>query len=122
MHDLIKRNKTVYQSLFNEVLDDLGLPPGIIQSMRERQQRWLANERNAVYQISNIDALREFVIRARNTTSNSDHFRIAKEVALMFHMPPIILGLLFETELGVYFETTICWYSTAGEMSTTPGF
>ena len=37
-------------------------------------------------------------------------------------MPPIILGLLFETELGVYFETTIRWYSIAGETSTTPGF
>ena len=122
MHHLLKRNKTIYQSLFNEVLDDLDLPPEMIRSMRERQQYWIANERNAFYQISNIDALREFVIRAQNTTSNSDHRRIAEEITLMLHMPPMILGLLFETELGVYFETTFRWYSIAGETSTAPGF
>ena len=50
MHHLLKRNKTIYQSLFNEVLDDLDLPPEMIRSMRERQQYWIANERNTFYQ------------------------------------------------------------------------
>ena len=40
----------------------------------------------------------------------------------MLRMPPIILGLLFQTELGIYFETTIRWYSVSGELSDTPGF
>ena len=31
MHDLVKRNKTVCQSLFNEALDDLGLLPEMIR-------------------------------------------------------------------------------------------
>ena len=39
IHDLIKINKTVYQYLFNEVLDNLGLPPEMIRLMQETQQR-----------------------------------------------------------------------------------
>lgn len=40
----------------------------------------------------------------------------------MLRMPSVILGLIFETDLGCYFETTMRWYSCAGEMSPTPGF
>jgi len=120
-NDLLKRGKTNYQLIFNEVLESLGLEPGVLRTQRERVQRWLANERNAVYQLDRLDALRIWALWIRNSASNSDHRRIAKEIALMLRMPPIILGLYFQTDLGIYFETTIRWYSVSGELSDTPG-
>ena len=122
MHDLFKRGSVTYQKIFEEVLRDLGLEPARMKTMRERQQRWLTNERNAAYQLVNIVPLKEWALRVRNTTHSSDHQRIAHEVALMLRMPSVILGLTFETYLGCYFETTMRWYSCAGEMSPTPGF
>ena len=122
MHDLFKRGSVTYQKIFEEVLRDLGLEPARMKTMRERQQHWLTNERNAAYQLVNIVPLKEWALRVRNTTHSSDHRRIAHEVALMLRMPSVILGLIFETDLGCYFETTMRWYSCAGEMSPTPGF
>ena len=44
------------------------------------------------------------------------------EVAIWFSMPTILVSSYYEDELKVYFEITMRWNSSAGELSRSPGF
>jgi hypothetical protein len=43
--------------------------------------------------------------------------RVGREIATWLSMPPIILGLHFESELGLYFEEMYAWHNRAGPLN-----
>ena len=48
--------------------------------------------------------------------------RVGKEIATWMCMPPIILGLYFEAELGNYFEQSMAWHNRKGPFHSRSGF
>jgi hypothetical protein len=48
--------------------------------------------------------------------------QVGREIATWLSMPPIILGLHFESELGLYFEETHAWHNCAGPLNKRLGF
>jgi hypothetical protein len=69
-----------------------------------------------------IPCLVEYGLKLTNTGKNSIQKRIAKEIAIWFSMPTIIAAYHFEDELTAYFEITMGFNSSHGEMSPNPGF
>jgi len=102
----------------------------VLTKIKENQLRWLQNGRHSTKLLYMLDlktvsgnpCLVEYGMRLANTAKNSLQQRIAKEVAIWFSMPTILVAYYFEDELKVYFEITMRWNSAAGELSRSPGF
>ena len=129
IYDMFSRDRVVCQMHMNAVLEGTGKSL-TVKAVRERQQRWLANQRNAHWVLGAMEmktvegkpALVAWAQRVREYSNNQIIRRIAKEVATMLLMPAIIVALHFESELGNYFEVTSNWHAMPGELSTRPGF
>ena len=110
MHSLNSANRPMSQAVMDSVMKDCSRV--LVKTWRERQQRWLVNQRYAAYVVSLLNVLTANGVMCfiawgltYTTTSCSDwKRRIGKEVAIWLSMPAIILGLHFEGELGNYFE------------------
>ena len=48
--------------------------------------------------------------------------RVGGEIALWLSMPPVVLGLKFEAELGSYFEEIYAWHNWTGPLNVRSGF
>ena len=66
--------------------------------------------------------LMEYGTKLCNTGKSPIQRRIAREIATWFSMPTIIAAYHFEDELTAYFEITMGFNSSHGEMSPNPGF
>ena len=118
--------------LYQEFMDDLLVNSHVkikIKVMRERQQRWLANQRNASWVIETlrhkINEKPVLVLWAHMVGDHaaSDNARlIAKDVVEMLVTPEVIIALNFEREMGLYFEVTSKWHGSPGCLATRPGF
>ena len=64
----------------------------------------------------------EYGTKLCNTGKSPIQRRIAREIATWFSMPTIIAAYHFEDELTAYFEITMGFNSSHGEMSPNPGF
>ena len=102
----------------------------ILSSMKENQIRWLQNGRNSKKLIHMVDCktvneqpcLVAWGIELANTSRNQIQRRIGEEVGVWFSMPVIIVSYHFEDELSRYFEVTMKFNSSPGELSPNPGF
>jgi hypothetical protein len=102
-----------------------------LKTWRERQQRWLVNQRNAKHILAMLQhmtpdgkvALIEWALHYYNNKPSDGWQRVAGgEIATWLQMPEIILGLHFESELGEYFEVVYAWHCRAGPIHTRSGF
>ena len=101
-----------------------------IKVVRERPQRWLANQRNASWVIEAMKivtsdgtpALVSWALMSGNKTNLETTRLIANDVVQMLLMPEIMVALNFEREMGLYFEVTSKWHGSPGELCSRPGF
>lgn len=129
LHSIHTDDPVLSQAAADAVLADKGASYRI-RTSRERQERWLVNQRHAARVIEGLELLGDdletsfWVQWARYLHERSDGWkrRSLGETILMFLKPDIIVGLHFEAELKNYFETTYEWHANPGELSTRPGF
>jgi hypothetical protein len=112
LHDIHKNDRLVSQRAMGTVLE--GTENTFrIKTTRERQQRWLVNQRQALFVLSGLAIMTAngepaLLAWAHYMYEHSDGWvkRASKEVVLMFLMPEIIVALHFEAEVGESFEFT----------------
>ena len=131
IHDLLQLDKLKHQGLIDEVLKDNNHESIKIHTMRERVQRWLANQRNASWILEMLqrkcsDGETPVLLKwahscGEHATSDSARV-IAKDVVEMLLMQEIIVALHFEMEMGVYFEHTSAFHGSPGELCKRSGF
>jgi hypothetical protein len=101
-----------------------------IRTWRERQQRWLVNQRFATQILlmmsfntsGGIICLVAWAMYFANHSRSSWKARVGKEVATWLSMPSIVLGLHYESEIGQYFEEVYAFHNRPGPLYTRPGF
>lgn len=97
-----------------------------VRTWRERQQRWLVNQRfarvvlttMAMLTADNISCYVAWGMCFANTSPSQWKSRAGKEIATWLSMPLIVLGLHFESELGDYFEECYAWHNRPGPLYT----
>ena len=117
------------QQAMNDVLEGTDYKIELA-GMKENQIRWLQNGRNSIKLLTMIgmetvrgnSCLMEYGTKLCNTGKSPIQRRIAREIATWFSMPTIIAAYHFEDELTAYFEITMGFNSSHGEMSPNPGF
>ena len=57
-----------------------------------------------------------------NESRNDWKRRVGGEIALWLSMPPVVLGLKFEAELGSYFEEIYAWHNWTSPLNVRSGF
>jgi hypothetical protein len=101
-----------------------------ITASRERSQRWLVNQRNAGRILDmirkktkdGVPSLIAWALYFANNSRSPWKRRVGKEIATWLSMPAILLGLHFESELGIYFEETTAWHNCPGPINSRSGF
>jgi len=101
-----------------------------IKTMRERVQRWLANQRNSSWVVETMkektDDGTPILVKWAHSCGDyatSENTRvISQDVVLMLSMPEILVALNFEREMGLYFEVTSRFHGQPGILSERPGF
>ena len=102
----------------------------IIRTWRERQQRWLVNQRFARKGITmlacstgvGVVSLIAWALYFANNNRSTWKSRVGRELATWFSMPSIILGIHFELEIGNYFEEVYAWHNRTGAHNFRSGF
>lgn len=100
-----------------------------IKTWRERVQRWFVNQRNAKYVLWMLNhrtsdgdcALVQWALSYANEKSGFQQ-TVGHEIALWLQMPEMKLGLLFESEVGAYFEEVMAWHNRTGPINKRSGF
>ena len=116
MHSIHSDDRACSQAMMNRVV---GSNIVKLKTWRERQQRWLVNQRYATYIIQllkkrdpdGIVCLVAWGMWFANYSRSDWKRQAGKEVAIWLSMPPILLGLHFESELGNYFEQGYAWHN-----------
>ena len=127
LYDLFQLDKLKYQGLMDELLDGSGNQI-VIKVMRERVQRWLANQKNASWVVETmqikIDGIPVLIRWAHLCGElSSDNGRvISEDILRMLHMPEIMVALTFERDIGLYFAVTSRWHGSPGSLGGRPGF
>ena len=127
IHDMFTQDRIGMQKHMDIILAGKQLK---IKTMRERIQRWLANQGNASWVLDALSiklqdgksALIQWAMRIEKHTTSPAVRQIAKDVATMLMKPEVITGLHFESALGSYFEITLQWHAMPGELSKQSGF
>lgn len=102
----------------------------IIRTWRERQQRWLVNQRFARKVIAmlacstgvGVVSLIAWALYFANNNRSTWKSRVGRELATWFSMPSIVLGIHFESEIGNYFEEVYAWHNRTGPHNSRSGF
>ena len=86
-------------------------------------QRWLVNQRSCQRILKELPVYYRWatMMHERLLVTNWRR-RVAGEVARMLLLPEILVALHFEAELGLFFEQTMRWHSTPGELYCRAGF
>lgn len=129
LHSIHTDDPTLSQAAADAVLNGTGHKYKI-QTSRERQQRWLVNQRHAKRVIKGLellgtDADESFWLKwARYMHERTSGWkrRSLGETITMLLMPSIIVSIYFESELGDYFEVTYEWHANPGALCNRPGF
>ena len=130
MHSLHTDKRDFSQAMMDRVMEGTNHDRILLKTWRERQQRWLVNQRYAayilkllvVYTSSGIVCLVAWAMYFANFARSDWKRRVGKEIATWISMPAIILGLTFEAELGNYFEQAYAWHNRTGPFHTRSGF
>ena len=128
MHSLHSDDRAYSQAMMNRVM--AGGPKVKQRTWRERQQRWLVNQRYAAHVVSLLNVtnpsgsmcLVAWWLWFANYSRSPWKRRVGQEVALWSSMPEIILALHFEAELGNYFEQGYSWHNRKGPFHSRSGF
>ena len=129
IHSLHASDKPFSQKLMDRAME--GATTSVhVKTKREREQRWLVNQRNSKDTLKMINAetadgvsaLVAWALLFANESRAPWKRRVGKEVATWTMMPEIMLGLHFEAELGVYFEEVYAWHNRAGPLNSRSGF
>jgi len=130
MHSLHSDDPSYSQAVMDRVM--AGEPRSIrLRTWRERQQRWLVNQRFAKAILNMLLYIKHpcgsifvvlWALYFANKNRSSWKARVGKELATWFSMPEIVLGLHFETEIGEYFEATTAWQNRPGPIHTSNGY
>ena len=127
-HDLHSDDPMLSQAIMDRIM--LGTGKTVrIKTCRERQQRWMVNQKFAkrICEIINTkttdgqSCLLVWAITLANESSSAWIRCAAQELATWINMPSLILGLHFEAELGSYFEETMAWHNRPGPLSRRTG-
>lgn len=129
IHSLHSDDRPFSQAQMDEVMEGAGESVHV-KTDKERQQRWLVNQRNAkrilglleILSSTGIPCLVAWGMSFANWSRSAWKRRVGGEVATWLSMPEIILGLHFEAELGEYYETTYYWHNRPGPLNTRSGF
>jgi hypothetical protein len=107
---LHSNNQSYSQAIMDRVMEKKGKVT--MRTWRERQQRWLVNQRYAAKVLEmrlittplGVMCLIAWALYFTNFSRSSWKSRVGREVATWLSMPSIILGIHFEAELGNYFK------------------
>ena len=129
LHDLLQIDRLKHQALMDKLMENSSTTI-TIKTMRERVQRWLANQRNSSWVVETLEEKSDddtpVLIQWAHSCgdySTSELTRvIAKDVVEMLLMPEILVALNFEREMGLYFEVTSKFHGQPGTLSDRPGF
>ena len=127
LHSLRYADSAYAQARLEEIYE--GVAKFKLKTWRERVQRWLVNQRNAKYVLWMLThktsdgecALVEWALSYANEKSGWQQ-TVGQEVATWLQMPEMILALLFESEVGAYFEEVMAWHNRTGPINTRSGF
>ena len=128
MHSLHSDDRAYSQAMMDRVM--AGGPRVRQRTWRERQQRWLVNQRYAAHVLTLIGlvnpegtmCLVAWGLWFANYSRSAWKRRVGKEVAVWSSMPSILLALHFEAELGNYFEQAYSWHNRKGPFHSRSGF
>ena len=128
LYDFVSKNKILSQSIMDKVLEGTGSKL-IVSPKRQRDQRWLANQRNCLWiriAMETMTAKGEKALVAWATSLLQNKLSklgrtIMNDVLRLLLMLPILISVHFEAELGQYFEITTFWHAQLGK-SKRPGF
>ncbi len=95
-----------------------------------QQQRWLVNQRNSTNTLAmyakktknGVPSLIAWALSFANRNCSAWKCRVGKEIATWLSMDSILLGLQFESELGLYFEEVTAWHNRKGPINNRSGF
>ncbi len=95
-----------------------------ITAKRKHQQCWLkcTLDMNAKKTKDGVPSLVAWGLYFANKNCSQWKHRVGKEIATWFSMPSILLGLHFESELGIYFEEITAWHNRKGPINNRSGF
>jgi hypothetical protein len=96
-----------------------------ISTKRKCVQRWMVNQRNAKKTLemlskhtqTGVPSLIAWALTFANESWSNWKRRVGREIATWLSMPQMILGLHFESELGLYFEEMYAWHNCAGPLN-----
>ena len=124
----LRKHDPLYQDHMDEVMKDTDYKI-IVKAPRERKQRWNSNQRQSRYIISTMDkktkdGVPSLIAWAKRIEQYSTSLpsQIASHLSSLLLKPEIILSLLFEGEIGIYFEITSLWHSQPGETNCRNNF
>ncbi len=128
LHSLCSDDRPYAQAMMDRVME--GRPRVILRTWRERQQRWLVNQRYAAFIISilghvtsnGVMCLVAWGLFFANNNRSTWKKRVGEEIATWISMKPIVMGLHFEAELGNYFEQSYAWHNRKGPFHSRSGF
>lgn len=128
MHSLHSDDAGYSQTVMDRVMH--GQKRVAIRTWRERQQRWLVNQRYARKVLAmlacstgfGVVCLVAWALYFANNSRSSWKSRVGKEVATWLSKPEIVLGLHYEAELGDYFEEIMAWHNRTGPNNSRSGF
>ena len=130
LYDLFILDRFKHQALMDKLMENSS-GKITIKTMRERVQRWLANQRNSSWVLDtlqkmsddgNTPLLIEWAHSCGDYSTSENTKVIARDVVEMLFMPEILVALNFETEMGLYFEITSRFHGQPGILSDRPGF
>ena len=128
MHSLHSDDQPYSQAIMDRVM--AGKESVKVRTWKERQQRWLVNQRfarkvlamHAFTTANDVVCLIAWALYFANFCRSGWKSRVGREVATWMSIPAIILGLNFESELGNYFEESYAWHNRTGPIHSRSGF
>ena len=129
IHTLHSSDNNYSQAKMDEVMKDAEKTVKI-STKREHVQRWMVNQRNAKKTLEMMESITQdgvpFLVARALTFANQSRSGwkrcVGMEIATWLSMPPIILGLQFEDELGTYFEEIYAWHNRTGPLNKRSGY
>ena len=122
-------DRSKHQALMDKLLKNSSTTIAI-KTLRERVQRWLANQRNSSWVVEIMQEkdedgtpiLIKWAHSCGDYQSTEMAITISKDVVAMLFMQEILVALNFERVMGLHFEVTSRFHNQPGRLSSRPGF
>ena len=129
LYDFVSKNKVLSQNVMNDLLKDTNLTKVKVNPKRQRDQRWLANQRNCLWIRRTMEmkttagepVLLQWSMEIAKQKLTSLGRTIIEDTIRQLMLPSIMVAIYFEADVGQYFEITSFWHALCGQ-SQRPGF